>query len=65
MAPVQRVWQSPGEEERLRVSCSPRQEGGDSSSRLAWHVSLEDKLWQLPQPVPCGLFFKSEDGGIW
>lgn len=49
MAAVQRVWQSPGEEERLIVSWPPRQEGGDSSSRVAWHVSLEDKLWQLPE----------------
>lgn len=48
------------------VSWPPGREGGDSGSGVTWRASPEDKLWQPPeQSVPCGLFFKSEDGGIW
>lgn len=62
MAAVQRVWQRPGKEERPVVSWPPRQEGGDSSSRAAWHVSPQDKLWQLPEQSLVAFFSKVKMG---
>lgn len=61
-AAVQGVWQSPGQ-------------GGEAHGELA---SWTGRWWQQPHgvwvcrtvsgnllTVPCGLFFKSEDGGFW